>query len=91
MDRLEQELKQALARTEPGPDFARRVNRAARRRASVVPRWMATAAALVIVSGGSIAYREHQGRAAKEQVMTAMRITAGKLNHIQARVKEVRP
>lgn len=52
---------------------------------------MATAAALVIVSGGSLAYRRHEGRVAKEQVMTAMRITAGKLNHIQARVKEVRP
>ncbi len=91
MDRLEQELKQALARTEPGPDFSRRVTRAASRRASVAPRWMATAAALVIVSGGSLAYRRHEGRVAKEQVMTAMRITAGKLNHIQARVKEVRP
>jgi len=91
MDRLEQELKQALARTQPRPDFSLRVSRAVEGRASVMPRWMATAAALVIVSGGSLAYREHQGRVAKEQVMTAMRITAVKLNHIQARVKGVRP
>jgi hypothetical protein len=91
MDRLEQELKQALARRAAPPDFSRRVNRAAGRRAARMPRWMATAAALVIVSSASLAYREHQGRVAKEQVMTAMRITAQKLNHIQARVKEVRP
>jgi hypothetical protein len=91
MDRLEQELKEALARKEPRPDFAERVSRAVPRRASRMPRWMATAAALVIMTGGSFAYREHQGRLAKEQVMTAMRITAVRLNHIQARVKEVRP
>ena len=91
MDRLEQELQQALARKEPRPDFAKRVHRRAQRRSYALPRWMATAAALVIVTGGSLAYREHQGRVAKEQVMTAMRITAVRLNHIQARVKEVRP
>jgi hypothetical protein len=88
---LEQQLKQALARKEPRPDFAERVNRAVGRRASRMPRWMATAAAVVIATGVSLAYREHQGRAAKEQVLTAMRITAVKLNHIQARMKEVRP
>jgi len=91
MDWLEQELQQALARKEPRPDFAERVRRAARRRAPRASRWMATAATLVIASGAGIAYREHQGRVAKEQVMTAMRITAVKLTEIQARVKEVRP
>jgi hypothetical protein len=91
MDQLEQQLKRALARKEPQADFTERVHRATARRASRMPHWMATAAALIIVSGGSLAYREHQGRVAKEQVMTAMRITAVKLNHIHARVKEVRP
>jgi hypothetical protein len=88
---LEQQLKQALARKEPQPDFARRVTSRARRRAPRRPPWIATAAAVVIASGVGFGYREHQGRMAKEQVMTAMRITAVKLNHIQARVKEVRP
>lgn len=91
MDQLEQELKRALARKEPRPDFAERVSRAVSRRAARMPRWMATAAALVIATSGGFAYREHQGRVAKEQVMTAMRITAVRLNHIQARVKEVQP
>jgi hypothetical protein len=91
MDWLEQELKQALARKEPRADFAERVNRAARRRPSRMPRWVATAAAVLIAAGLPFAYREHQGRVAREQVLTAMRITAVELNHIQARVKEVRP
>jgi hypothetical protein len=92
MDWLEQELRQALARKQPGPGFAGRVSRIAVRRATRVPRLAATAAALLItVASSSFAYREHQGRVAKEHVMTAMRITAMKLNHIQARVKEVRP
>jgi hypothetical protein len=88
---LEQQLKQALARQEPPPDFAERVSGRVRRRASRMPRWMATAAAVLIAAGVSFEYHEHQGRMAKEQVMTAMRITAVKLNHIQARMKEVRP
>jgi hypothetical protein len=48
------------------------------------------AASLVLVAGGAAAYRHHQGEVAKQQVMTAMKITAAKLNHIQTRVWEVR-
>jgi hypothetical protein len=93
MDWLEEELKQALARKQPSPDFAEGVIRAARRprHLSVMPRWVPVAAALVVAAGGSFAWREHQGRVAKEQVMLAMKITAGKLNRIQVRLKEVRP
>jgi hypothetical protein len=94
MDWLEQELKQALARKDPSPDFAgnlaARVNRPAvgRRRA---PSWLATAAAVIVMVGGVEAWRWRQGLEAKHQVMEAMRLTAGTLNHIQSRVKEVRP
>ena len=91
MDWLEQELKNALARKEPTTDFAERTGRAARRRVFVMPRWVAAAAAVTLVAGGAMTWREHEGRVAKEQVMTAMRITATKLNHIQTRVREVRP
>jgi hypothetical protein len=94
MDRLEEELKIALARRAPDPGFADRVARAAARRRVVampMPRWMvATAATVVLGVGGAMAYREHQGEVAKEQVMTAMRITAVKLNRIQAHVREAR-
>ena len=92
MDWLEQELKQALARKEPSPDFAARVHAATRRRTVLPARgWMAAAAALVVISGTGIAWRHHQGMVAKERVMLAMRITADKLNHIQTRVREVNP
>jgi len=90
MDWLEQELKQALARKEPPGGFAERVRWSARRPRFVMARWVAAAAALVVMTGGSLAWREHQGRVAKEQVMTAMRITSAKLKHIQGHVREVR-
>jgi len=90
MDWLEEELKQALARKDAPPDFPARIGRAVVRRRFAAPRWMATAAAVVVAAGGTFAWREYQGRVAKDRVMTAMRITASRLNHIQARVREVR-
>ena len=93
MDWLEEELKQSLARKQPSPGFADAVVRAARRpsRVFVMPRWLPAAAAVVVMAGGSFAWREYQGHVAKERLMLAMKITAGSLNRIQARVKEVRP
>ncbi|HYW45775.1 MAG TPA: hypothetical protein VE959_23120 [Bryobacteraceae bacterium] len=92
MDWLEQELKHALARKDPPPGFAARVRRAAgRSRVFTMPRWMAATAALLVVTGAGIGWREHRGRVAKEQVMMAVRITAVQLNRIQTRVREVRP
>jgi hypothetical protein len=96
-DWLEDELKQALARQDPSPDFASRVVAAAARPAVVplrpavlLPRWLPVAAAVLVILGGGAAYRQHQGMVAKERVMLAMRITAGQLNHIQTHVKETR-
>jgi hypothetical protein len=94
MDWLEQELKNALARKEPPPDFAGRVLRGvARSEVGRAPspvwrhgRWLAAAAAVVIVTGGAAAWRQHQGLVAKEQVMLAFRIAAVQVNHIQAHV-----
>jgi hypothetical protein len=93
MDPLEQSLRHALARKEPSPGFAARVAGAARQRPPAFrpPRWwMATAAMVVIAAGSGVAWRHRQGEIAKEQVMTAMRITAVKLNRVQAHVREVR-
>ena len=89
MDPLEQQLKQALARVDAPAGFQKRVAAAVRRPAWIAP---ALAAGLVLVTvGGGVAWREHQGQIAKDQVMTAMRLTAGKLNRIQAHVREVQP
>ena len=94
MDRLEEELRIALGRRAPDPGFADRVaQRVAKRRVVVfpMPRWAMAAAATVLLGvGGALAYREHQGEVAKEQVMTAMRITAMQLNRIQMHVQEAR-
>lgn len=96
-DWLEEELKQALERKNPSPDFASRVAAAAVRSAAapprpvfLLPRWLPVAAAVLVILGGGAAYRRHQGMRAKERVMLAMRITAGQLNHIQTHVKESR-
>jgi hypothetical protein len=94
MDWLEEELKQALARKEPSPDFDSRVTAATRRPRKVIAmthRWMAAAAALVILAGAGEGYRWRRGQVAKDQVMLAMRIAGGKLNHVQMQVAGGRP
>ena len=96
MDWLEDELKQALGRKQPSPNFEARVTGAAGRRSALrfpplgVPRWLATAAAVLVITGASAGYRYHQGHMAKEQAMLAMRITGSKLNRIQVQIKGVR-
>ena len=87
MDWLEQELKRALERKDPGPQFAARVSAGARRRPS--PRWLAVAASVIVLAGGGLGYRQYQGVRAKEQVLTALRLAGEKLNRVQDRVMEV--
>jgi len=83
---LEQELKQALARKEPAADFDARVRR---RTVRVMPRWLAAAAAVIVLAGGAGVYRHHQGEQAKEQLMQAMRITGEKLSVVQEHVQAI--
>jgi hypothetical protein len=87
MDWLEQELKTALGREQPSADFAGRVTRAAKR-ARQWPRWLAAAAAVAVIAGAGMGYRQHQGEVAKEQVMQAFKIAAVQVNRIQTRVRE---
>ncbi|MBZ5576826.1 MAG: hypothetical protein LAP40_09735 [Acidobacteriia bacterium] len=90
MDWLEQELKRALERKEPAPEFTARVLAAARRRPSLAARrWIAIAASVVVLAGGGVGYRWYAGIQAKNQVMLAVRIAAGKLNQVQTHVLEV--
>lgn len=93
MDWLEEELQQALRRKEPSPGFEERVTAAAERRRPVfkVPRWLAAAAAVLVITGAGAGYRYHEGQVAKEQVMLAMRLAGSKLNRIQTQMKAVRP
>jgi hypothetical protein len=87
MDPLEEQLKNALQRKQPAPDFAARVTAAAPRpRIRGFARWMPAAAALLVIAGGTAGYRWRQGVVAKREVMTAMRIAGGKLNHMQRHI-----
>lgn len=100
MDWLEQELKSALARKEPPPELAEGVAEAVDEQASrprrkviawpsrVTQRWLAAAAAIVLIAGGGAGYRWHQGIVAKRQVMLAFAIAGGQLNHLQAHLKK---
>ena len=96
MDSFEDQLKQALGRTEPDPDFDTRVNARVRARlaASAGSRlyhspWLrVAAAALVLLTGGSV-WRYHQGQVAKQQVMTALRLAGGKLSRVQTQLRGI--
>ena len=94
MDWLEEELKQALARKEPSPDFFASVT--GRQKTNLVMmtrRWKAAtaaAAAVVVMIGVGEGYRRHRGQEAKEQVMLAMRIAGGKLSRVQMEMKGIR-
>ena len=94
MDWLEDELQQALRRKEPSPGFEARVTRQAAAAARprpvlLMPRWLATAAAVLAITGAGAGYRYHQGQVAKEQVMLAVRLAGSSLNRIQMQMKAV--
>lgn len=96
MDWLEEELKRALARQEPSPDFAARLRARTAggpsgylAAAGFARRWLAIAASVTVLIGGGLGYRRHQGIQAKDEVMAAMRIAGGKLSQVQSHVREV--
>ena len=89
MDWLEEELKSALNRKEPSEGFDARVKEAVSKPKVIqMPkrRWLAAAAAVIVLAGAGEGYRWHRGQVAKDQVMLAMRITGGKLNRVQMQI-----
>lgn len=91
---LDDELRSALERREPSPDFTARVlaRVAAQpmRPARVWPRWVAAMAASLLLAAGALEYRHYQGERAKAQVMLAVRIAGSKLNKAQKKVQMLR-
>lgn len=85
MDELEDQLRRAFQRIDPPAGFAERAIARARRK-GVPPRWLAAAAAVLVLAGAGYAYRWHEGQTAKREVLLALRITSAKLTHIQAQV-----
>jgi len=100
---LERELTQALRRKEPSAGFVARVvanlplerpSRWSFWMRQPAFRWAASIAVLVAIVAGSIAYRHHQqelarGRAARQQLILALRITGTKLQLAQQRVAQI--
>lgn len=94
---LEDELRSALRRHEPSPDFTARVlarvSAAPVRRAPHLwlgrraTRWVAAMAASLLLAAGALEYRHYQGERAKSEVLLAMRIAANKLNKAQKKVQ----
>jgi len=95
---LDDELRSALQRQEPPPEFAERVLA----RVAAVPvrmprpwfrlpvmRWAAAMAATVMLLAGGLEYRHYEGERAKAQVLLAVRIAANKLNKVQRKVQMI--
>jgi hypothetical protein len=92
MHSFEDELRSALRRREPSPDFTARVLA----RVAAVPagrtrrpwvRWVAAMAASVMLAAGAVEYRRYQGEKAKFQVLLAVRIAAVKLNKAHRKIQ----
>lgn len=100
MSNFEEQLARALARQNPAPDFTERVVRATvvKQRRPFWKRWtarilmwrLAPALAALLVVGTGAFFQEHQrieqGKAAKRELLTAMRIASDKLHAAEQRV-----
>ena len=101
MSELERELRDALRRVEPSPDFRARVMARAEEH---VPwwklswrkmRWVAAATVAVVVAVGVPVYREveqrrrAEGEEARQQVVTALRIAGSKVRLAQVKVQQL--
>jgi hypothetical protein len=97
MEKFEQELRQALSRRPAPPGLKQRVMEARRRERTVqihsrTVLWQRLAASLVLAAalGGGFAWRNYEdrrkGEAAREQVLTALRITNHALNNVRTQL-----
>lgn len=95
MDELEQQLREAFVRLPAPPSLKRKLmekRRAQRRtRPAVVWQRLAATLALAAVLGGAMEWRHREderrkGEAAREQVLTALRITSHALNQVNTRL-----
>jgi hypothetical protein len=91
MREFEDELRSALRRQEPPPDFADRV--LARARSKGAPRrlsWVAAAiAAGLLLSLGGFEYRQYEGREAKRELLLALEIAGSKLSIAQEKISHL--
>lgn len=96
MNQFERDLRESLRRRDPPGDLAAKVlarTRETEVRAVFSWRWLAVAALVVVMIGGSLLIHEQQRRAeserAKEQLMVALRITGSKVKEVQDRLNRI--
>ena len=90
---LESQLRAALRHKQPPAGFRESVLAATRRQPRLRPAWRAIAAAalLTLLAGGTTARwveERREGQRAKEQVLTALRITTDKLRDTRETIHE---
>jgi hypothetical protein len=94
MEDFEQELREAFARRPAPPSLKRKLmekRRAQRRPRPAVVWQLAAVLALAAVLGGAMEWRHQEeerrkGEAAREQVLTALRITSHALDQVNTRL-----
>ena len=94
MEEFEQELRQAFERRPAPPSLKRKLmekRRAQRRPRPAVVWQLAAVLALAAVLGGAMEWRHQEeerrkGEAAREQVLTALRITSHALDQVNTRL-----
>jgi hypothetical protein len=93
MSRLDDELRFALRRVEPAPDFAGRVLAGAKPPRKSTPWWpVAIAAALMVAAGLDYEHERRlrvEGELAKARVMLALHITGSKLQHVKEKIDAI--
>ena len=100
MDDLEQQLKAALKKTDPSPFFESKVvaaggRQSRERRTARRMRWAAAMSAMAMAIAGMFWQREQaveeqaRGKAAKAQLMLALKVTSAKLDEIREKVDNV--
>jgi uncharacterized membrane protein YeiB len=96
MSQFERDLRESLRRREPPAAFAAKVlarTRESEPRTIFSWRWLAVAALVILMVGGTMFIREQRQQAerqrAKEQLMVALRITGSKLMEVQARLDAI--
>ena len=96
MNQFERDLRESLRRRDPPGDFAAKVlarTRETESRSVFSWRWLAVAALVLVMIGGTLFIQEQQRQVenerAKEQLMVALRITGTKVKEVQDRLNAI--
>lgn len=94
MSELEQRLRSALARRDPPDGFTSRVMAGTQRTRTERLGWVAAAVVAAMVAAGvwidADLNRRARGERAKQEVMTALRVTGAAMNTVTDQLRDIR-